>query len=150
MEMNEALKNIKIMVVQEFVTSKSNGKDYANYRIRVSMRGREKKIDLKPKEDDGAGYDLLLTVYEGVSELPLVVEWKENRDLSTGRLTSAGFQYRIVSKDEDGVEYSCDMKPYGSAHKSLLESLIKRLLKDYETEESKKKAPRRVHSLAQS
>lgn len=118
-----------IYLEREFVKSKTDGKEYANYFVRgaFNVRGtlKEMRIRMDVPRNDVTMYDVLDMVFGDRSKVELIKIKKINRD-STGRKTTS---YRYEVENEDG-DLRARVVPNGDSNTALLDKLYKDLEKE--------------------
>ncbi len=115
-----AKKENKIMVERE--TFEKNEKTYFSYFIKGVIRGKEVKVAVVPP--DKGGYAVLDIVFGNEMSAELVANPFEIKDETTGRVIS-GNSYLVRSVDENGEIYECNIKPYRSSDKALLNMIMR-------------------------
>ena len=110
----------KIMVERE--TFEKNEKTYFSYFIKGNIRGKDVRVAIVPP--DRGGYAVLDIVFGNEMKAELVVNPFEIKDDATGRVIK-GNSYLVRSADENGEVFECNIKPYRSSDKTLLNMLIK-------------------------
>ena len=96
-----------------------DGKEFFSYFVKGLIRGKEVKARLSPQ--DMGGYDLLDIVFLTDEKAELVITPSEITG-EDGRLIKFN-SYECKNVDEDGVVYSCKLKPQRASDKSILEML---------------------------
>ena len=109
----------KIMIERE--TFVKDGKSYFSYYIEGNVRGRDVKVKLVAS--DPGGYAVLDIVFDTAMEAELVLIPWEMKDEKSGKVTK-GNSYAARTQDEDGVVYECQVKPYRTSDKNLLNMLL--------------------------
>ena len=112
--------NTKLFVERDTFTG-SDGKKYWNYFLRAKIRERDKKINFSPK--DKGGYDFLDMVFEIADKAELVISEEEMTNEITKKVSKYK-TYKLVVKDEDGLEFECGVRPSKDSDKSLMNMLI--------------------------
>ncbi len=110
----------KIKVERE--TFEKNNKTYFTYFIRGNVRGKDIRLAVVPP--DKGGYVVLDIVFDKEMEADLVLKPYEIKDEASGNVIK-GNTYAVVSHDEDGLEYECQIKPFRNSDKSLLTMLLR-------------------------
>lgn len=110
----------QILVERE--TFEKNDRTYFSYFIKGKVRGRDVKVAIVPP--DKGGYTVLDIVFGDAMAAELVLKPYEIKDEATGKIIS-GNSYAVKSKDENGEEYECNIKPFRSSDKALLNMLLK-------------------------
>lgn len=110
----------KIMVERE--TFEKNEKTYFSYFIKGNIRGKDVRVAIVPP--DRGGYAVLDIVFGNEMKAELVVNPFEIKDDATGKVIK-GNSYLVRSTDENGEVFECNIKPYRSSDKTLLNMLIK-------------------------
>lgn len=103
-----------------------NGKDdkqYWAYLVRGKVRGRDVKVDFKPK--DAGGYVPLDIVFDIAPTATLIISDEEMTDNNGGKVKYTAYTVRNV--DESGIVYECGVKPRQDSDKSLLLMLLNTL-----------------------
>ncbi len=113
-----ANKGIKV----ERETFVKNDKTYFSYFIKGKVRGKEIKVAVIPP--DKGGYVVLDIVFGESMAADLVLKPYEIKDEASGNVIK-GNTYAVLSKDEQGQEYECAVKPYRSSDKALLNMLLR-------------------------
>lgn len=109
----------KIKVERE--TYNKDDKTYYSYYIKGEIRGREVRIAVVPP--DNGGFRVLDIVFDQADSADLVLKPYEIKD-ERGKVLK-GNSYAVVSKDKDGTEYECGIKPFRNSDKTLLNMLLK-------------------------
>lgn len=99
-----------------------NDKTYFSYFIKGTVRGREVRVGVMPP--DVGGYQVLDIVFGSDMKVDLEVKPFEMKT-NDGEIIK-GNTFAVVSKDEDGTEYTCPVKPARRSDKALLEMLLKK------------------------
>ena len=115
----EAKKN-KIVVEREIY--EKDGKEYFAYFVRGVVRGKEVKAGVIPL--DFGGYTLLDIVFNGAKQADLEARPFEFKDEKTGAVIS-GTTYVVVSYDENGEIYECNVKHARPSDKQLLAMILR-------------------------
>lgn len=115
-----AKKENKIMVERE--TFEKNEKIYFSYFIKGVIRGKEVKVAVVPP--DKGGYAVLDIVFGNEMSAELVANPFEIKDEATGKVIS-GNSYLVRTVDENGEIYECNIKPYRSSDKALLNMIMR-------------------------
>lgn len=110
----------KIFVERD--TYESKGKTYYSYFIKGQIRGKDVRIAIVPP--DIGGYAVLEIVFGEAMAAELVAKPFEIKDDKTGSVIS-GNTYMVRSEDENGMVYECNVKPFRSSDKSLLNMLLR-------------------------
>lgn len=116
---NKKVEENKLFVVRESFKG-NDGKEYWAYLVKGIVRGRDVKVDFAPK--DKGGYEPLDIVFDVAPKAELIMTEEEmtNDAGKTTKYTS----YKVQTVDEDGVPYSCGVKPIRDSDKALLTMLI--------------------------
>ena len=109
----------KIKVERE--TYNKEDKTYFSYFIKGVIRGREVRIAVVPP--DNGGFRVLDIVFDKEMSADLVLKPYEIKD-DKGKVLK-GNTYAVVSKDKDGTEYECPVKPARASDKIFLKMLDK-------------------------
>ncbi len=109
----------KIKVERETYTK--DDKTYFSYFIKGVIRGREVRIAVVPP--DNGGFRVLDIVFDNAMSADLVLKPYEIKD-DKGKVLK-GNTYAVVSKDKDGTEYECGIKPFRNSDKTLLNMLLR-------------------------
>ena len=109
----------KIKVERE--TYNKEDKTYFSYFIKGVIRGREVRIAVVPP--DNGGFRVLDIVFDNAMSADLVLKPYEIKD-DKGKVL-IGNTYAVVSKDKDGTEYECGIKPFRNSDKTLLNMLLR-------------------------
>ena len=109
----------KIKVERETYTK--DDKAYFSYFIKGIIRGREVRIAVVPP--DNGGFRVLDIVFDNAMSADLVLKPYEIKD-DKGKVLK-GNTYAVVSKDKDGTEYECGIKPFRNSDKTLLNMLLR-------------------------
>ena len=109
----------KIKVERE--TYNKDDKTYYSYYIKGEIRGREVRIAVVPP--DNGGFRVLDIVFDQENSSDLVLQPYEIKD-ERGKVLK-GNSYAVVSKDKDGTEYECGIKPFRNSDKTLLNMLLR-------------------------
>jgi hypothetical protein len=113
-------KDNKIMVERE--TFEIEDKTYFSYFIKGNIRGRNVKIAVIPP--DRGGYTVLDIVFGDEMQAELVLNPFEIKDEQSGKVIK-GNTYAVRTQDENGQVYECNVKPYRSSDKMLLNMLLR-------------------------
>lgn len=116
-------KEIKLFVEREGFKG-NDGNDYWAYILKGQVRGRDIKVDFAPK--DKGGYEPLDIVFDVSSKAELIMTDEEMKNETTGKVTKY-VAYRVRTIDENGIEYSCGVKPSRDSDKALLGMLLNQL-----------------------
>lgn len=111
----------KLYVERETFTS--NGKEYFNYILKGQVRGRDVKVDFAPK--DKGGYEALDLVFGDETKAELLISEESMTD-ANGK-SSKYAVYTVQTVDEDGVIYSCNVKPARDSDKALLGMILSKI-----------------------
>lgn len=112
----------QLTIERETYTGK-DGKEYWAYLVRGVVRGRNVKVDFVPK--DTGGYEPLDIVFDVKPTATLIMTDETMTDAS-GKKTNYT-AYRAENIDDDGIVYSCGVKPRQDSDKSLLAMLLNTL-----------------------
>lgn len=99
----------------------NDGKDYWSYILKGQIRGRDVKVDFAPK--DKGGYEPLDIIFDVQPKAELIIG-EEEMTSDSGKITKYN-TYTLKTVDEDGIDYTCSVKPTRDSDKSLLGMLIK-------------------------
>lgn len=110
----------KIFVERD--TYESKGKTYYSYFIKGQIRGKDVRIAIVPP--DLGGYAVLDIVFGESMAAELIAKPFEIKDDKTGSVIS-GNTYMVRTEDENGMVYECNVKPFRSSDKSLLNMLLR-------------------------
>lgn len=110
----------KIFVERD--TYESKGKTYYSYFIKGQIRGKDVRIAIVPP--DLGGYAVLDIVFGEAMAAELIAKPFEIKDDKTGSVIS-GNTYMVRTEDENGMVYECNVKPFRSSDKSLLNMLLR-------------------------
>ena len=120
--------NGHLVVVREPIMDKygkqmqtKDGRDYFAYCVRGNVRGREVKADFVPK--DNGGYEPLDIVFDVSPKAELFMEERESESDKTGKVTKY-MAYWVQTVDENGLIYSCNVRPQRDSDKALLSMLL--------------------------
>lgn len=113
------MNNQKIFVKRE--TYEKDGKTRFTYFVEGDVRGQHVKASVVPH--DFGGYGVLDIVYNGEMEAELLIKNFEMQD-AKGK-TNVIKTYAVISRDEDGTEYECAIKPNRKSDKDYLSMLIR-------------------------
>lgn len=103
-------------------TFDKNEKTYFSYFIKGKIRGRDVKIAVVPP--DRGGYAVLDIVFGNEMSADLIVNPFEIKDEVTGKVIT-GNSYLVRSVDENGEIFECNIKPYRSSDKALLNMILR-------------------------
>jgi len=103
-------------------TYESKGKNYYSYFIKGQIRGKDVRIAIVPP--DLGGYAVLDIVFGEAMAAELIAKPFEIKDDKTGSVIS-GNTYMVRTEDENGMVYECNVKPFRSSDKSLLNMLLR-------------------------
>ncbi len=112
----------ELTVEREQYTGKDD-KQYWAYLVRGKVRGRDVKVDFKPK--DAGGYEPLDIVFDVAPTATLIMTDEETTDTHGNRVKYTAYTVRNV--DEDGITYECNVKPRQDSDKALLTMLLNTL-----------------------
>lgn len=116
-----AKNSISNIVEREFFDYK--GSQYYQYFVRGTLRGREIKIQLGPKEKTQKAFEILDIVFGDAQTAELVITPFEVMGENGNTIT--GNTYAIRTVDEDGEVYEVKVKPSRDCDKDLLKMLLK-------------------------
>ena len=112
------MKKAKIFVERESFVK--DDKTFFSYFIKGNIRGKDVKVAVVPP--DKGGYAVLDIVFGNEMKADLFVKPFEIKDEATGKvITGNTFSVQTI---EDGIVYECNIKPYRSSDKMLLNMLI--------------------------
>lgn len=94
----------------------SNGENYWSYFLKGKIRKRDVKVDFIPK--DKGGYEPLDILFDVAPKAILKISEEEMTD-DSGKLLKYK-SYTLVTVDENGLEYLCNVRPARDSDKSLL------------------------------
>ncbi len=114
------MENKQIKVERE--TFVKDDKTYFSYFIKGVVRGKEVKVAVIPP--DKGGYTVLDIVFGEDMSADLIMKPYEIKDEATGNVIK-GNTYAVLSHDEDGEEYECQIKPFRNSDKTLLNMLVR-------------------------
>lgn len=109
----------KIKVERETYTK--DDKTYFSYFIKGVIRGREVRIAVVPP--DNGGFRVLDIVFDNAMSADLILKPYEIKD-DRGHVLK-GNTYAVVSVDENGIDYECDIKPFRKSDQSLMNMLLR-------------------------
>lgn len=112
----------QLTIERENYTSKDN-KQYWAYLVRGKVRGRDVKVDFKPK--DAGGYELLDIVFDVAPTATLIMSDEEMIDKNGDKIKYTA--YTVRNEDDAGIVYECGVKPRQDSDKSLLIMLLNTL-----------------------
>ena len=98
-------------------------KDYWAYLVRGKVRGRDVKVDFKPK--DAGGYLPLDIVFDVKPTATLIMSDEETTDKNGDKVKYTAYTVRNV--DESGIVYECGVKLRQDSDKALLTMLLNEL-----------------------
>ena len=107
-------------IVVERETFEKNGKTFFTYFIKGKIRGKDVRLSVVPP--DKGGYAVLDIVFGNDMKADLVANPYEIKDDATGKIVTGNTF--SVQTTEDGIVYECNIKPYRSSDKMLLNMLI--------------------------
>ena len=118
-------KKNKIFVEREIY--EKDGKQYFSYFVKATIRGKEVKITVAPQSAnsttvDRGGYTVFDIVFGNENKLELITTPFEIKD-ATGHIIK-GKTFSVKSVDENGQVYECQVKPFKSSDKALLNMLF--------------------------
>ncbi|MGN1201341.1 MAG: hypothetical protein ACI4R8_03705 [Candidatus Caccovivens sp.] len=108
----------KLMVERE--TFEKDGKTYFSYFIKGNVRGKDVKLAVVPP--DKGGYAVLDIVFGTEMQAELVATPFEIKDETSGKVIK-GNTYAARTTDENGEVFECNIKPYRTSDKMLLNML---------------------------
>lgn len=111
---------VKLFVERESFTG-SDGKEYWSYILKGVIRGRAIKVDFAPK--DKGGYEPLDILFDVQPKAELIIG-EDEMTSESGKKTKFN-TYTLKTVDEDGMDYTCSVKPARDSDKSLLNMIIK-------------------------
>ena len=119
-------KKNKIFVEREIY--EKDGKQYFSYFVKATIRGKEVKITVAPQSANSAtvdrgGYTVFDIVFGNENKLELITTPFEMKD-ATGHIIK-GKTFSVKSVDENGQVYECQVKPFKSSDKALLNMLAR-------------------------
>ncbi len=117
--MNE-MKVFKSMVTLVEELDRKTGKVWQNFMIETTVRGKKFNIEFRPAERNSKGYGLALLVFNEKTEAELRVGSRVNY---AGEIVPV---YTLVSKDEDGVELTCEVRFKGSSDEHVYGYMVKK------------------------
>lgn len=103
-------------------TFEKNDKTYFSYFIKGSIRGKDVKVAVVPP--DKGGYAVLDIVFGNEMSAELVANPFEIKDDATGKVIT-GNSYLVRTVDENGEIYECNIKPYRSSDRALLNMIMR-------------------------
>ena len=110
---------------KKFVTTDKKQR-YWGYHVLGTVRKRSVQISLTAT--DAGGYEVLDIVFEDAKEVPLYRSPFVMKD-NDGKVTMSGYRYYAVSRDDEGMIYTAQVKPSRKSDQALLEMMIKTQLK---------------------
>lgn len=118
-------KKNKIFVEREMF--EKDGKQYFSYFVKATIRGKDVKITVAPQTAssgmiDKNGYAVFDIVFGNENKLELITTPFEMKD-TTGHIIK-GKTFSVKSVDENGQVYECQVKPFKSSDKALLNMLF--------------------------
>lgn len=120
-EVNEEVKKpVQFFVERESFTG-SNGEKYWSYILKGKVRDRVVKVDFAPK--DKGGYEPLDILFD-VQPIAELIIGQDVMESSDGRKTKFA-TYTLRTVDEDGIDYTCSVRPAKDSDKALLNMIIK-------------------------
>lgn len=84
-----------------------NCKQYWAYLVCGKVRGRDVKVNSKPK--DAGGYEPLDMVFDIAPTATLIMSDEVTTDKNSDKMQYTA--YRVQNADEDGIIYECGVKP---------------------------------------
>lgn len=113
-ETAETAKEIQYFVEREKFRG-NDGKEYWSYNLKGQVRGRDVKIDFAPK--DKGGYEPLDIIFDVAPKAELLMSDETMTD-NNGNVTKyTAYRVRTI---ENGIEYTCAVKPSRDSDKALL------------------------------
>ena len=108
----------------------ADGRLYFKYKLFGTLRGRRIMVDFSPK--DKGGYTPLDIVFDIApsAELDISNEVTEFNGRRQSRTV-----YKVFNVDEDGIVYSCEVKPTNKSDVDLLTMLMNMVNKEVKTVE---------------
>ena len=137
MEQVAELRNGNFVIHREAILDKrgnqyvtSDGRLYFKYKLSGNLRGRRVFVDFSPK--DKGGYTPLDIVFDIApsAELDISDEVTEFNGKKQHRTV-----YKVFNADEDGVVYTCEVKPTNKSDVDLLNMLMNVMNKPIKTVE---------------
>lgn len=101
----------------------TDGKDYWSYNLKGKVRNRDVKVDFAPK--DKGGYEPLDIIFDVAPKAELLMTDESMTD-NNGNVTKYT-AYRVRTIDENGIEYTCGVKPSRDSDKALLGMLLNQM-----------------------
>lgn len=112
----------ELTVEREQYTGKDD-KQYWAYMVKGKVRGRDVKVDFKPK--DAGGYEPLDIVFDVAPTARLIMTDEETTNANGEKVKYTA--YKVQNIDEDGICYECSIRPRQDSDKALLTMLLNTL-----------------------
>ena len=116
-----AKNSISNIVEREMFDYKGN--NYYQYFVRATLRGRELKVQLAPKEKSQKAFVILDIVFGDAQSAELVITPFEVVGENGNVITCNSYAIRTV--DEDGEVYEVKVKPNKDTDKDILKMLLR-------------------------
>lgn len=114
---------VKELTIERETYTGKDKEQYWAYLVRGKVRGRDVKVDFKPK--DVGGYEPLDIVFDVKPTATLLVADEEMEDKNGEKVKYTAYIVRNI--DENGIVYECNVKPRQDSDKSLLNMLLNTL-----------------------
>ena len=101
----------------------NNNKEYWAYVVKGIARGKAVKADFAPK--DKGGYEALDLVFGDADKVELLISEESTTD-ANGKVNKYKV-YTAKSVDEDGIEYTCNVKPARDSDKALFGMILAKM-----------------------
>lgn len=115
----EIAENVQAKINQLFVERErfkgTDGKEYWSYNLKGQVRGRDVRIDFAPK--DKGGYEPLDIIFDVAPKAELLMSDETMTDNDGKKTKYTAYSVRTV---ENGIEYTCAVKPSRDSDKALL------------------------------
>ena len=122
----EDMEDTGVMVSREKFVATNKKTKYWGYFVSGTVRKKAVKVSLTAP--DIGGYEVLDIVFDGAKLVPLYRSPFEVKD-NDGKVTASGYRYYAVSRDDEGMLYTAQVKPSRKSDQALLEMMIKAQLK---------------------
>lgn len=113
----------RVLTVEREQYTGKDKKQYWAYIVKGKVRGRDVKVDFKPK--DAGGYEPLDIVFDVAPTASLIMTDEETTNTNGEKVKYTA--YKVQNIDEYGIIYECGIKPRQDSDKALLTMLLNTL-----------------------